>query len=339
MYTEKFIHCMHKALLEVAPLWHTEPLHELSLLTVSENATFKGVYEDGKIVIFRVNRAFYHSLEELQSEIEWVKAIAVSGCAVKSPMVLETCTGANLVPINFIYNSTDIELQVVAFEYCQGVEPRAGKNLVPWFEKLGQVTAELHKHAKTWTPPQGFVRKHWNVETMVSPSGYWGDWRTCKDLSQEDIQTISYALDIVKKRLEKYHTPENYGLIHADLRLSNLLMDGDDLIVIDYDDSGFCWYMYDFAAALSFYELHKEAAALQASWLKGYTSVTPIRQEDYDEMETFIFLRRVLLVAWLTSHDDTPTAEEHIDGYAKGTVYLAQQYINNHSVEVYRDAV
>ncbi len=339
MYTQRFIDCMHTELLKIAHLWNLSPLKELKLLTVSENATFKASYADGKIAIIRVNRAFYHTLEELQSELDWVKAICSSSCNVKSPMVLETSTKQNLIPINFVYNNTNVELQVVAFDYSKGIEPRAGKDLVPWFEKLGAITAELHKHASSWKRPENFVRKYWNLETMVSPKGYWGDWRDCAELSSDDINIISEALKIVEKRLAAYHSDEKYGLIHADLRLSNLLMDNDDLIVIDYDDSGFCWYMYDFAAALSFYELHENAYDLQKAWLKGYESVKEVSQADKDEMETFIFLRRVLLVAWLTSHSDTPTAEEQKEGYAQGTVYLAKEYINNNNLEVAKDAV
>ncbi len=38
------------------------------------------------------------------------------------------------------------------------------------------------------------------------------------------------------------------------MRLANLLIDGDRVTLIDFDDCGFGWFMYDFAAAISFFE-------------------------------------------------------------------------------------
>ncbi len=42
-----------------------------------------------------------------------------------------------------------------------------------------------------------------------------------------------------------------WGLIHADLRPSNIMIDGADLTVIDFDDCGFTWFLDDFASALT----------------------------------------------------------------------------------------
>ncbi len=330
---------MKEELERVAFNWSLSPLKEVKLLTVSENATFKAEYEDGVSIILRVNRAFYHTLKELCSEFDWVNAITSSDCNIKSPKVITTHDGEYLVPIKIETEGETFELHVVAFEFCKGSEPKVGKDLIAWFEKLGKITAEMHKHTLAWKRPEGFVRKVWNFDTMVGVDGYWGNWRTAPALAGTDEAVITDALDIVKDRLESYTNDERYGLVHADLRLSNLLISGDDMIVIDYDDCGFCWYMYDFAAAISFYELDENVPELQEAWLKGYTSIREVAQADVDEMQTFILLRRVLLLAWLTTHSDTPTAEEFTEGFAEGTRFMAEQYIQTHNQKVYDYAV
>jgi Ser/Thr protein kinase RdoA (MazF antagonist) len=48
--------------------------------------------------------------------------------------------------------------------------------------------------------------------------------------------------------------PLVFGLIHADLRLANLMVDDQGLTAIDFDDCGFGWWVYDLASALSFIE-------------------------------------------------------------------------------------
>ncbi|MCS6762501.1 MAG: phosphotransferase [Candidatus Devosia symbiotica] len=55
-----------------------------------------------------------------------------------------------------------------------------------------------------------------------------------------------------------------YGLIHADMRLGNLLVDSDQVSLIDFDDCGFC-FTYDFAAAVSFHETNSAIPALKAA--------------------------------------------------------------------------
>ncbi len=338
MYNERFLRDMHRELESVAFNWSDAPLRELKLLTVSENATFKATYEDDCSIILRVNRAFYHTLEELHSEFNWVNAITLSDCNIKSPKVLSTHNGDYLVPIKLRSENEFLELHAVAMEFCDGSEPKVGKDLIAWFEKLGKITAEMHTHSIAWSRPDGFVRKVWNLKTMVGKDGYWGDWREAADLSFTDIEVISAALKIANSRLKKYHNSDRYGLIHADLRLSNLLINESDMIVIDYDDCGFCWYMYDFAAAISFYELDENVPELQAAWLKGYSAVKAVSQDDINEMQTFIFLRRVLLLAWLTSHSDTPTAEEFTKGFVEGTKFLAENYIKTFSNEALKYA-
>ena len=45
---------------------------------------------------------------------------------------------------------------------------------------------------------------------------------------------------------------ERFGLVHADLRLANLLVEDEKVNVIDFDDCGYSWFMYDFGTAVSF---------------------------------------------------------------------------------------
>src|SRR5262249_60354112 len=63
---------------------------------------------------------------------------------------------------------------------------------------------------------------------------------------------------------------DRYGLVHADTRLANLLVDGDAVSVIDFDDSGFSWFLYDVGTSVSFFEHQPHVPALVDAWLSGY---------------------------------------------------------------------
>jgi Ser/Thr protein kinase RdoA (MazF antagonist) len=118
-------------------------------------------------------------------------------------------------------------------------------------------------------------------------------------------------------------------LIHADLRLANLLETADDTRVIDFDDAGLGWFLYDLATAVSFMEEHPQLEALLAAWVSGYRSVAELPVADEAEIPTFLMLRRLAIVAWIGSHADTDLARELGPQFTAGSVRLATRYLQH----------
>ena len=88
---------------------------------------------------------------------------------------------------------------------------------------------------------------------MIGENAVWGNWRDYPDLYPEAEAKIERCCQIIKARLDRYgKTDLNYGVIHADLRDTNILVDGDVIKVIDFDDFGFGWHLHDLAGALTF---------------------------------------------------------------------------------------
>ena len=217
---------------------------------------------------------------------------------------------------------------VVAFEYMSGHEPDPANDLTDGFFKLGAISARLHGHVKTWQRPAGFRRKTWNFDTSVGPTPLWGDWRAALGLTADGKALLERTCLTLKDRLAAYGTgPDRFGLVHADLRLANLLVDGDRLGVIDFDDCGFSWFVYDFAAAISFIEHEPMIPALQEAWIAGYRTVAPLGDEHVAMIPTFVMLRRLLLTAWIASHAETPTAQEMGVPYTEGTLAIAENFL------------
>ena len=63
-----------------------------------------------------------------------------------------------------------------------------------------------------------------------------------------------------------------YNLIHADLHFGNVLVDGDRLAVIDFDDCGFGWHPYELAVVLAGHPTERFDANFE-SLLRGYRRV------------------------------------------------------------------
>jgi len=326
MYTQTLVDNLKTGICQSLDYWQMPANTRIELLTTSENATFVShdPLTDHKRII-RVHRPDYHDRQEIESELAWIHDLRASGC-VNTPSPITTVTGSPVIKMAI----DGRDFHAVAFEHVSGSEPGVGEALPDWFEKLGAVTASLHEHSRTWQRPDWFARKRWHLDTMIAPDGLWGDWRQAPGITAKDEAVIHQAIERIHLAIDVYgHQEGRYGLVHADLRLANLLVDDDQMAVIDFDDSGFCWYAYDFAAAISFHELDPMIPQLRDAWIRGYQTIARFDVEDIAALDTFIMIRRIMLSAWLATHAETPTAQALAPGYIQGTADLARQYLKN----------
>jgi Ser/Thr protein kinase RdoA (MazF antagonist) len=311
---------------------------EVRLHTVSENATFLVEGPVGRSVL-RVHRLGYHPPRAIDSELAWLDALRTGPARrgpggeeagdFRVPAVRRTTEGARVVEVE---DGVSGELRsCVLFEHLPGGEPPADE---AGFERLGALTAQLHHHAAGWDRPAGFIRSTWEPTTMVGGAGRWGRWVAGPGVGPAEVAVLERLAAVLEARLAAFgRGPERFGLIHADLRSANLLVEGGSSpAVIDFDDCGFGWWLYDLATACSFFEDSPAVPGLIARWLEGYRRVRPLPTADEAEVWTFVLLRRLLLLAWLGSHAAAPEAASLSAGFAAGTCDLAERYLRTHDI-------
>ncbi len=322
-FSHEFLASLQSALAAKLSDWAFSPAARLTLLNISENATYLAE-EGGRQLILRVHRPGYHEPQEVLGELAWIAALRAEG-VVDTPAPVPGADGRLLHGL--MHDGT--ERMVAAFDFVPGRSPEPHEDLVDWFRELGAVTARLHAHARRWARPAGFTRKSWTVETILGRLGHWGDWRQGLGLDRASRGLLERAQGKIAERLGRYGMgPGRFGLIHGDLRLANLLIDGKRLSVIDFDDCGFGWFMYDFAAAVSFFEDQPVVPRLAESWVEGYRRVAPLSAEDEAILPALILMRRILLVAWVASHAEAPTAQEMGAAYTEGALMLAERFLS-----------
>jgi Ser/Thr protein kinase RdoA (MazF antagonist) len=324
LYQDDFVESLRRELSAGLYRWGLSASTRLSLLSISENATFRADDpQRDEPVVLRVHRPGYHSIAEIESELAWISALREKS-VVLTPRPLPTRDGSLIVAFEHEGSSR----QAVAFEFMPGQELDGSTDLRGDFRRLGAITARLHEHSRHWSRPAGFTRKTWDFDSMLGTRAHWGDWREALGLTQQGRSILQRCVELLREQLKDYgQGADRFGLVHADLRLANLLRDGERLAVIDFDDCGFSWYMYDFAAAVSYIETSPEMGKLRSAWLEGYRDVAPLTQEDENALPMFVMLRRLLLTAWIASHAETPTAQELGSGFTDATVDLARDYL------------
>jgi len=302
--------------------WRCHPEASVELLAVSENATFLVTDPDAGRSVLRVHRLGYHTEPEIASELAWMDALRAEA-GLRTPRVLPTADGRRVVTVA---EPGGAARHCVRFEFLPGAEPElAGGH----FAELGELTARMHSHARAWARPAWFTRFHWDYAAALGAGARWGRWQDGIGVGRAERAVLGRLDRVLRSRLAAFGSgPDRYGLVHADTRLANLLVHDGTVGVIDFDDCGFGWYLYDLGAAVSFVEHLPQVPELVDRWLEGYRRAGDLPAADEAEAWTFILFRRLLLVAWIGSHQAADIAATLGAGFTRDSCDLAERYLS-----------
>ena len=311
------------------------PGSPVRLLNVSENATYLVEDPDAGPCVLRVHRLGYHRQAEIESELAWMDALRAEA-GVRTPRVRPAPDGQRVLALPDSEpgseSAGDALRHCVCFEYLPGTEP--ADDDASHFAELGEITARMHRHSRQWARPDWFTRFRWDYETAFGARPRWGRWQDGLGVGPAVEAVLGRLAGELGRRLTRFGTgPDRFGLVHADTRLANLLVDGGKVSVIDFDDSGFSWFLYDVGTAVSFFEHQPHVPELVDSWLTGYRRAGRLPDRDAAEIWTFIMYRRLLLVAWIGSHQAADIARELGAGYTHDSCDLAERFLSRSGKE------
>ncbi|MES1180214.1 MAG: phosphotransferase [Hyphomicrobium sp.] len=295
----------------------------VKLINVSENATYKVEDDSGRKWALRVHRDGYHSRTGIASELAWLSALREDGVA--TPTAVKGLDGEYIQAV--AGEGLPHPRNVVLFDWENGAEP--AQTDVKGFEMLGETAARMHAHVRKWRKPSWFERHSWDFDTSLGDRPHWGYWKNGMGMTAEATAAFTETVAQIKNRLEAFgKSPDRFNLVHGDMRLANLLMDGSKVKVIDFDDCGFSWLLYDCATTVSFFEHTDEVPELLKAWVRGYRQIGTLSAEEEQEIATFVMLRRLLLVAWIGSHSETDLAQSMGVSYTQDSIPLCEAYLS-----------
>ncbi len=326
MNTTQFAPVLYALAAQSLPLWGLPTDSRVSLLNVSENSTYLVETPDNARFVLRVHRTHYHADNAIQSELDWIRALR-DDADVKTPQAI---TGLDDREIQTnIVDGLPAPRRMVLFHYIEGTEPEMDGFLIEPFRRLGVISARSHLHSLDWQRPTYFERLVWDIEGVFGRHPYWGRWQDgpLDDLQQKrQLEKIERC---IRERLGTYGTdPERFGLAHCDLRLGNLLLNGDETQVIDFDDCGLSWFMYDLATAMTLIDNQTNSAQVLDAALSGYQQIRPLTNEDLAILSSLMMLRRLALIAWFGSHPDVEMTHLHGAGFARETCEIGETYVS-----------
>jgi Ser/Thr protein kinase RdoA (MazF antagonist) len=281
---------------------------ELRFIADEENSTFRvdATAPDGRDrFLLRVHRPARHgrnvdSAAAIGSELVWLTALR-AGTDLRVPAPFRTVDGK----LTTVAASPDVpEPRVCSVLRWMDGRLHAAAPRPVHLRRLGSAMARLHNHAAQWQVPPGFVRIRWDWETFFGDTMVYGGINAAEvwDLLPGDLRhrfaRVATGLRRVMTHLGE--GPGTFGLIHADLHLGNTLFWRDEVRVIDFDDCGFGYWVYDIAVSLWELRYRNDYPDFRSALIDGYTGHRPLPPGALTHLDDFIAAREVAFGLWFT---------------------------------------
>lgn len=288
--------------------WELE-INNIVLVSHSENIVYKAQCANGDQYAIRVHRPGYSSLIELESEQIWLAVLKEYGIDV--PVACRTSKGVFYCEVDI----GGITRYIGVIEWLDGhslheiLEQGDTPSLYNMISKLGKLIAKTHNQATSWQPPSGFLRRCWDIEGLLGDDPHWGRFWEVATVTDKQRQLMSISRQYLISQLESYDTnSDNYSMIHADLHAGNLMVTGDgnesSLVLIDFDDAGYGWHLYDLAVAISGYRGRADFAKITHTLIEGYRTVRKLKKYDAQYMAQFLLMRSLASIGWISGRPE-----------------------------------
>ena len=303
----------------------------LALIKHRENAVFK-VEKNGFTAALRMHRHGYHTDDELRSELQWMQAL--SGAGIKVPEIIPATSGELFV--DYYADGLPGELQVDLFEWIDGEQLGSVEEGVKdaaevdrTFGVLGDLAARVHNQAVSWMLPEGFTRHAWDAEGLAGEQPFWGRFWEIEAATESQRELLSRARERLYSALGALaKSPGSYSMIHADFAAENIMVDGDDVRLIDFDDAGFGWHLFELVTALYFIRGEDYFERAQDALIEGYRSHRQLTDEELELLPLFYLARGTTYVGWVHTRSETDTARELTPMLVEMACELADDYLS-----------
>lgn len=264
---------------------------ECKLFAERENKVYH-ITHNGAAYALRLHRPGYCSEEELRSELQWMAVAKKGGMGVPTPLVSQS--GSLLHTIDGVL--FDVLEWLSGQPIGKTGVPLVNQDKAGLFRSIGKEMAQLHEISDAWQLPQGFTRRRWDQEGLLGEDPVWDRFWDNPTLSSKDRDLLLLFRETAVQDLSELAPNLDFGLIHADLVRENIMIDRGKVQLIDFDDSGFGFRLFDIATTLLRNRAEPDYDKLKEALLDGYHSV---RELDVSAIDLFMALRATTYIGWI----------------------------------------
>jgi Ser/Thr protein kinase RdoA (MazF antagonist) len=254
-----------------------------------------------------VNAPAFHTRAEIDSELEWLRAI-IRDTKLTVPEPVRASNGDWITSVDL--PQLGIWRYCVLFTY---LDAKSIKDEIKpqQMEFLGALIALLHKHGETYQVSKGFIRKHWDLEGLKGEMLDVPPAQAYAALTEQERDVVRDAEKIVKEGMDALgRSPKVYGLIHGDLHLKSMLFSGGRPVVIDFDTCGYGYYIYDLSVAIWDIFHREDFPEMRKALLGGYRKVRPLSEQEESLLMHFVAGRLMAqILTWAPRREHSTLTE------------------------------
>ena len=260
------------------------PLYFINIKPIT-NEMYECLTDQGTYFIRITN---YKTYEEQLEEVTYTNFLYENGLDV--PPILPSLQG------NLVEKLTlDKEVFTVLYKAAAGVHLPKYEWNSNIFKKLGKQIGKLHRISKSFekTKPVKHINDWYENE----------EYNFLKYIPQEETTIREIASDVLTSIKELQKSTSNYGLIHGDLWLENILVeDNSNLTMIDFQDCEKHFYIFDLAVPIysaieySFTgngNIADYEYSITKALFEGYQEENELPTEMIDKFPLFIKLKEI----------------------------------------------
>jgi Ser/Thr protein kinase RdoA (MazF antagonist) len=305
---------------------------DLHFVKYRENYVFRAEC-GGEAFAVRLHRPGLHSVAEVRTELAYLHALRQLGFPVPEPV--QTRDGELIC---LVADGTGGEVQVDLLRWVAGASPLGDvgealdgtSRLTPEdFHRLGIMAATLHNHTERLGRLPGFSRAAWDVAGLVGEHALWGDPLALHVLSAADRALLTGAVACLAADLVELGTgPDVYGVIHADLTPENILVRDEELVLIDFDDFGEGWHLFELATVLFFYRPHPRFPEFVDAVIAGYRTQRSLDARHLRLWTGMLLARGLTYLGWAAQRRGEETSAFVSEHVTPVVLALAQDFLS-----------
>ena len=275
----------------------------------------------------------YHTYEQLELESEIL--LLLSDSTTKTAMPFRNKNRELVTSLSPDADGVPVFAMITSF--VDGLV--SGQTDVPTVEMAyiaGESAARLHLESKKRLLPLAFKRLHKRQDYIRKIQRRLSHGLKIATLSAAQYEVISQCCELITdcmNRLDK--DPENnVGLVHTDIRNTNIIYSKNHGTLIDFSRSVYSYYLYDLAEMCLHGDFGGSNHELQNAILRGYHSIKPLIKEDIFAIQT---LFAMFLLTIMAESVESKGLENMAKGFtnefysklAAGTAYLDSSAYEN----------
>ncbi|QVK17013.1 phosphotransferase [Mycoplasmatota bacterium] len=182
----------------------------------------------------------------------------------------------------------------------------------------GVLTAKLHNFSSSWSEGKELKRHRYDKEKMISVIKQIKKGINLNLIKDEEYELIKKGGEKIISFMEELgKVYDSFGVIHADLHKSNLIIQNEIISPIDFCLSGHGYFYMDLGGIIADFS----PLSIRKEVLKGYRCIRDIPENDMKYIEGFFIMSILLFMATQLYNPDTK------EWYLRRTKEICRDYI------------